>query len=45
MRIEAFALYWFVMFPASLLCLQYGWDMIVYDLIHVEDDNGGDIPA
>jgi hypothetical protein len=30
---EAFALYWFVMFPAALLCLQYGWDMICDEFV------------
>lgn len=27
-RWSAFSLYWFVMFPAAVFCLQYGWDMM-----------------
>ena len=33
MRAEAFAVFWFVMFPAAMFCLQYGWDMVFDDIV------------
>ena len=39
MTANAFALYWFIMFPAACLCLQYGVDLIAEEFtpIHVEE--------
>ena len=34
---NAFSLYWFAMFPAAMLCAQYGWDMIIEELIPVKE--------
>lgn len=35
---HAFSFYWFVMFPAACLCLQYGWDLIVDDIVPVKHE-------
>jgi hypothetical protein len=38
MTANAFALYWFVMFPAAVFCLQYGWDMVFDDVVPMRAD-------
>jgi len=36
MTANAFALYWFVMAPAAVLCAIYGWDMLMDDIVPVK---------
>lgn len=38
MMYDSFALAWFTLGPIAVLCLQYGWDMFVDDVVPVKED-------